>query len=172
MKKLIVGIFILLTGMIYSQAQEGLMAVGHIGFITGNSSDYFGMNLGVDGQYLFPVTPEIKLGGIASLDMYTGKSITNTPTKMKGLTLLSIGGSGQYKIMQNFFAGLDLGYSISFNKDYGGGFFFQPKGGYEDEYFQAFIFIKNISSNLDNNNNMFKKFSSVTTFGIGGAYKF
>ncbi|MFA5620975.1 MAG: hypothetical protein WDA08_11785 [Weeksellaceae bacterium] len=171
MKKLFLSVFAMILGLGAVKAQEGLMAGGHVGFPVGNASEYFGFNIGADVYYYFDIMPDLRLGGMAGLDMYNGKDIPNSGTKIKGLTLMPIALSGQYEVTPEFFAGLDVGIALSLSKDYKGGFLVQPKGGWQNEYFQAFVFFKSISSSHDVAP-VFKSFSSITTIGIGGAYKF
>lgn len=171
MKKWFFCLCLVLTGLATIHAQEGLKGGGYIGVPTGNATDYFGLNYGVSASYHYPVFENLHLGAVAGLDFFSGKDISGTNTKNKGLALVPIGVSGQFNLSSQFFAMVDLGFAMSLSKDYKGGFFFQPKGGYQDEYFQVFFFIKNISSELDRATD-FKNFNSITSFGVGGAYKF
>lgn len=172
MKKLVLSMVMAIFGLGMASAQEGLKAGAHIGIPVGNASDYFGVNFGAEVSYLFPVMENLHVGGTAGVDLYSGKELTGTGTKLKGLTLLPIGASAQFDFLDQFFAGLDLGYALSLSKDYDGGFFFQPKGGWQNDDFQAFIFIKGISSGVDVIDPVYSDFSTLTTIGIGGAYKF
>jgi len=172
MKKLFLSMVVAAFGFGVANAQEGFKAGAHIGVPVGNASDYFGVNFGAEVSYLYPVMDNLHVGGIAGLDLYSGKEITGTGTKLKGLTLLPVGASAQYDFLEQFFAGVDLGYALSLSKDYDGGFFFQPKGGWQNEDFQAFVFIKGVSSGVDVVDPVYSNYSTLTTFGIGGAYKF
>lgn len=171
MKKLLSATICLLIGLTSVNAQEGLTGGAYLGVPSGNSTDYFGMNYGVNASYRYPVFDNLLLGGTAGLDFFAGKDIAGTNTKNKGLALLPIGVSGQFNLNEQFFAGLDLGFALSLSKDYTGGFFFQPKGGWQNEFVQVYAFIKNISSELDTATS-FKSFNSITSIGVGGAYKF
>lgn len=155
------------------KAQEGLKAEGHIGAMLGDASDYFGINIGGSVSYLFPVIDNLQLGGMAGLELYTGKDIPKTGTKLKGMTILPIAFSGQYDFDESFFAGADVGYGVSLSKDYKGGFFFQPKGGWQNDFIQVFAYFKTISNKLDSKvTPIYGKFNSVNTIGVGAAYKF
>ena len=171
MKKWFFSLCLIVTGLASINAQEGLKGGGYIGVPSGNSTDYFGLNYGVSASYHYPVFENLHLGAVAGLDFFSGKSITGENKKFKGLALLPIGVSGQFNLSSQIFAMVDLGFAMSLSKDYKGGFFFQPKAGFQDEYFQAFFFIKNISSELDTVTE-YKDFNSITSFGVGGAYKF
>jgi len=171
MKKLLLSAFIAVLGLGWANAQEGLKAGAHVGVPVGDVSDYFGFNFGAEVSYLYPVMENLHVGGTAGVDLFSGKEITNTGTKFKGLTLLPIAASAQYDFLDQFFAGVDLGYALSLSKDYNGGFFFQPKGGWQNEYFQAFVFVKGISAKMDVAP-IYSDFSNITTVGVGAAYKF
>lgn len=161
----------MVMGLFSAQAQEGLIGSVHLSIPTGDASDYFGANVGGSFSYLYPVMENLHLGGYAGLELFTGKDIPNTGTKIKGMTLLPIAASGQFDFNQNFFAGADVGFALSLSKDYNGGFFFQPKGGWQNDFVQVFAFFKSISSGNDKPA-VYKDFSSINTFGLGAAYKF
>src|SRR5690606_38788563 len=130
-------------------AQEGLKGGAYVGIPSGNSTDYFGMNYGVFAAFHYPIFENLHLGATVGLDLFSGKSIPGTNYKNKGFTLIPIDVSGQFNLSDEFFATADLGFALSLSKDYTGGFFFQPKGGWQNEYVQVFVFFKNISSKLD-----------------------
>lgn len=171
MKKLILSSCLAILGLFSVKAQEGLIGSVHLGIPTGDASDYFGANVGGGVSYLYPVMENLHLGGYAGLEIFTGKDIPNTGTKVKGLTLLPIAASGQYDFNESFFAGADLGFALSLSKDYDGGLFFQPKGGWQNPFMQIYVFYKTISSGNDKPA-VYKDFSSVSTIGLGAAYKF
>lgn len=171
MKKLLLTSCLFLATLFTVQAQEGLKASGYIGIPTGDASDYFGVNFGANVSYLYPVMENIHLGGMAGLDIFTGKDKPGTVDKRAGHNLVPIAVSGQYDFLNQLFAGLDLGYAFNLSKKYEGGFLFQPKGGWQDEFFQIFVFYKGISSGVKKSTDI-GKFSNLSTFGIGGAYKF
>ena len=172
MKKLIFTAALAVLGLGSVNAQEGLKAGAHIGVPVGDATDYFGVNFGAEVSYLYPVMESLHIGGIAGVELFPGKEITGTGTKLKGLTLVPIAASAQYDFMEQFFGAVDLGYAFSLNKDYNGGFYFQPKGGWQNEYFQAFAFVKIISSEVDVPSPVYSNYSAITTIGVGGAYKF
>lgn len=171
MKKLILTVIFAAIGLGTMNAQEGLKGGAYVGVPSGNSTDYFGMNYGVFAAFHYPVFENLHLGATAGLDFFSGKDIPGTNQKFKGFTVLPIGVSGQFNLSDEFFATVDLGFALSLSKDYTGGFFFQPKGGWQNEYVQVFVFFKNLSSKLDTATS-FKNFNSITSIGVGGAYKF
>lgn len=159
-------------GLTAANAQEGLKAGAHVGVPVGNASDYFGVNFGAEISYLYPIMENFHVGGTAGVDLFSGKEITGTGTKLKGLTLVPIAASAQYDFLDQFFGGVDIGFALSLSKDYNGGFFFQPKAGWQNEEFQAFVFVKGISSGVDVVDPVYSNFSTLTTVGVGAAYKF
>lgn len=173
MKKLILTAVVLMMSFVTINAQEGLKGGAYLGVPSGDSSETFGVNYGANISYHYPVFENLWLGGIAGLDLFSGKDIPGGNLKHKGLTLLPIGLSGQFNLNEQFFVTLDLGVSLSLSKDYKGGFFFQPKGGWQNDFVQIFAFIKNVSSELDTvTQSSSKNFNNITSIGVGGAYKF
>lgn len=171
MKKIILTVFITMIGFGFSTAQEGLKGGAYLGVPSGNSSDYFGLNYGVFASFHYPVFENLHLGATAGLDFFSGKDIPGSNQKFKGFTTMPIAVSGQFNLSEEFFVTTDIGFALSLSKDYTGGFFFQPKGGWQNEYMQVFFFFKNISSKLDTAAT-FKDFNSITSLGVGAAYKF
>lgn len=172
MRKLILSAALAVMSLASLNAQEGLKAGAHIGVPVGDATDYLGVNFGAEVSYLYPIMENLHVGGIAGLDIFTGKDEPGTIYKKKSLTVLPIAASAQYDFLDQFFAGVDLGYAFSLSKGYDGGFYFQPKGGWQNEYFQAFVFIKTFGSGIDATEIPHRNFSGITTIGVGGAYKF
>lgn len=176
MKKLIFSAALAVIGLVSVNAQEGLKASGHIGATIGDAADVFGLNFGADVSYLYPVMENFHVGGKIGFDIFSGKDIPDSNSKYKGLTLIPIAASAQYDFTEQFFAGADLGYALSLNNDYNGGFYFMPKGGWQNEYFQVFGFLKGISSKIDRDLDLadetVRGFSNAMAIGVGAAYKF
>lgn len=172
MKKLILSAMLAVAGLMTANAQEGLKAGAHIGIPMGDSTDYLGVNFGAEVSYLYPVMENLHVGGIAGVDIFTGKDEPGTIYKTKNLTVLPIAASAQYDFLEQFFGAVDIGYALSLSKGYNGGFYFQPKAGWQNEYFQAFLFIKSFGSGIDAKEIPHRDFSAITTIGVGGAYKF
>lgn len=172
MKKLILSSLFVVVGIVSANAQNGFKVGAHLGFPVGDASDYYGMNFGVEATYLYPISDVFHLGGTAGIDVFSGKEVTGTGLRIKNLTLLPIAISGQLDFLDQFFAAADLGYAFSLSKNYDGGFYFQPKGGWQDDTWQTFLFIKAISSDVDVASPYYGNYSTITTIGVGGAYKF
>lgn len=176
MKKLLLSAILGLAGLVGVNAQEGFKAEVTVGATIGDASDAFGINYGAAASYLYPVMEGLHVGGKVGLDVFSGKDIMNTNVKLKNMTLIPITASAQYDITEQFFAGVDLGYALSLNNDYNGGFYFMPKGGWQNEYIQVFAYLKGISSKIDSGLGQFEtvdsRFNNTMGLGIGAAYKF
>lgn len=176
MKKLVLSMMVAVLGLGMANAQEGLKAGAHIGATVGDASEVFGLNFGAEVAYLYPVMDNFHVGGTIGLDIFSGKDIPNSNLKSKNLTLIPIAVSAQYDFLEQFFGAADLGYALSLNNDYNGGFYFMPKAGWQNEDFQAFVFLKGISSKIDGDldlgDDTVRGFSNTMAIGIGGAYKF
>src|SRR5690606_11471546 len=178
MKKIILTAVIAVAGLISAHAQEGFKVGAHIGVPVGDATDYFGINFGAEASYLYPVMENLHVGGTVGIDIFSGKSEPHSIYKNENNTLVPLMISGQYDFLDQFFAGIDLGYAFSLNDVYKGGFVFQPKGGWQNDMFQAFVFVKGISSEIDEDDIIvpagteFKNYSNLMVIGVGGAYKF
>lgn len=172
MKKIFLSACLGLIGLVAVNAQEGLKAGAHIGAPFGDVTDYLGVNFGADVSYLYPVMENLHVGGIVGLDLFVGKDIPGQIEKYKGLTIVPVAASVQYDFLEQFFGGVDLGYALSLSKGYDGGFYFQPKGGWQNEFFQVFAYLKSFGSGIDANEIPNRNFSGITTLGVGAAYKF
>lgn len=172
MKKLIFSTLLTAMSVFTLNAQEGLLGGGHFGAPIGNASDFFNFNYGANVSYLYPVMDGIHVGGKVGLDFYSGKNVPNTMYKMNGMSLLSLSASGQYDFTDQFYAGGDLGFALSLNNNYKGGFYIEPKGGWQNDWIQVYVFYKNISAKSKRHTSDDIKLSSISTFGVGANYKF
>lgn len=185
MKKLIFSAALAVIGLVSVNAQEGLKAELTIGATIGDASEAFGFNYGGAVSYLYPVMEKLHVGGKVGLDIFNGKNIdsviingeeVNSNLKAQNMTLIPITASAQYDFLDQFFGGVDLGYALSLNNDYDGGFYFMPKAGWQNEYFQVFGYLKGVSSKIDRNvttgTTWSKDFNNTMGIGLGAAYKF
>src|SRR5690606_8313079 len=106
-----------------------LKAGAHIGVPVGDATDYFGVNFGAEVSYLYPVMESLHIGGIAGVELFPGKEITGTGTKLKGLTLVPIAESAQYDFMEQFVGAVAVGDAVSLDKDVNRGVNYHAKGG-------------------------------------------
>lgn len=172
MKKLIFSTLITTMSIFSLNAQEGLLAGGHFGAPIGDASDFFNFNYGANVSYLYPIMDGLHLGANVGLDFYSGKDISHTMYKMNGMSLLSIAASGQYDFSDQFYAAGNLGYALSLNNNYNGGFYIEPKGGWQNDWMQVYVFYKNISADSKRSTINNIRLSNISTFGVGANYKF
>lgn len=176
MKKLILSTLLALVGFVYINAQDGFRIGAQIGPTVGDAADVFGVNYGADLFYMVEVIDRLSVGGKVGIDVFSGKDIANSNSKLKNMTLIPIAASGQFDFTDQFFGAADVGFALSLNNDYNGGFYFMPKGGWQNEHFQVFGFLKAISSKIDHDLDLGSStvygFSNALSVGIGGAYKF
>lgn len=175
MKKLILSAMLGLLSLTPANAQE-MKVSAQVGATIGDASEVFGLNYGADFTYLFEIFEGFSVGGKAGIDIYSGKEWMNSNVKFTDLTLIPITASAQYNFTPDFFAAADLGYALSLNNDYDGGFYFMPKGGWQNEYIQVYGYLKGISSKIDGGlniaDNTVGAFNNTMAIGAGFAYKF
>ena len=177
MKKQFLALAFAAIALVNVQAQEGLEVGAHIGFPVGDISNTHSFNFGVDAAYRVEVIDNLKVGGAIAFDHFVGKDIEGNgagTSKFANVSFLPIAASATYHFADPFYAGLDLGYAVSLSSDVDGGFYAQPKIGYDFDQFTFFGFYKNITSRnkyvVDGRNFVDK--ASAGSIGIGAAYKF
>ncbi|GAB0157460.1 MULTISPECIES: hypothetical protein [Chryseobacterium] len=123
-KLLLLGAFALLGGI--AQAQEGFKLGGHIGVPVADASDAASFTLGIDGAYMWNITKGLDLGVATGYSHFFGED------NFDDFGFIPVAASGKYKFSgAPIFVGLDLGYAISTHSDIDGGFYAQPKFGYQ-----------------------------------------
>ncbi len=171
MKKLILsGLAIFTFGLASAQDDAGSFKVGaHIGIPVGDFDEVFSFNAGADVAYMFPVAENFKAGATTGYTFYSGKEYTFSDgvneVKIKGGNgaFIPLAATAQYSIMEMLYLGLDLGYAIYVGDGEGdGGFYYQPKIGYQMEKIEIYLGYKGIS--LDS--------STLSSVNLGLAYKF
>lgn len=179
MKKLVLGIALSFGAAFSVQAQEGLEVGVHLGFPLGDISKTHSFAIGADAAYRVEVVNNLKIGGAIAFDHFIGKDIAkdingNGKDKYANATYMPLAASATYSFADDFFAGLDLGYAVSLSSDWDGGFYAQPRIGYNFDRFAFSGFYKSISSKekymYDGRNFVNKTTAGV--IGIGAAYKF
>ena len=98
----------------------------------GDFSEVYSFGLQADFAYLFQLDESFKVGPMASLFYYKGKSIGDSEFSMNisDAVFLPIGGHARY-LFDDFFVGADLGYAIGISPSgMGGGVLIRPKVGY------------------------------------------
>ena len=106
----------------------------------GDIKDVSSLNIGVDAAYMWKVLDEFYVGATAGYTDYIGKS------GYSSFGFIPIAASGQYSLTDNLFLGADLGYAIYAGSGSGdGGFYYQPKFGYQADKIEVYLGYKGIS---------------------------
>lgn len=150
MKKLFLASALALFGAVTMNAQTtGNFKLGaHIGIPVGDAADAVSFNAGVDAGYVWNVAPKFELGLITGYSHYFGKDIdTGFGTyNVPDFGIVPLAATGQYNVDGGFNLGLDLGYAfyVADGAD-GGGFYYQPKVGYNVGAGNVYLGYKGIS---------------------------
>ena len=168
MKRIILAVIaVMVFGL--ANAQDGHFKVGaHVGVPLGDAGDAFSVNIGADVAYLWNVADKFSAGVTTGYTAYLAKSQNYDfgmgPVKMKGndAGFIPLAGTAQYSISDNLFIGGDLGYAIYVGSgNSGGGYFYQPKFGYQNEKIELFAAYKGISDD-----------GTLSSINLGFNYKF
>lgn len=183
MKKLILSAIAIMALGTAAQAQdEGGFKVGiHAGLPMGDAGDFYSFNAGVDVAYMFPISDEFLLGVTTGYSYFGGKDVDAVITGLEGFegipgfeaftakvekmnaAFIPVAAAAKYSISESIFVGADLGYALYVGDGEGdGGFLYQPKVGWQSESIEVFASYKGIAV----------EGTSISTVGIGAAYKF
>ena len=174
MRKILFSVAALFTFGAMS-AQEGGFSLGlHAGIPMGDIKDNSSANFGVDVAYMWPMGEGFKLGIASGYTNYSAKEydysvyipelgLITQKTKGSDAGFIPLAAAARLGLTENFFVAADLGYAFyTGDGDANGGFYYQPKVGYDFMPFELFLGYKGIS--VDGGT-----FSSVN---LGAAYKF
>ena len=139
MKKLFLVGALALFGAMNAQTTGNFKVGGHVGLPVGDISDASSFNAGVDLAYQWNLAENFKLGVASGYSQYFGKN------GWDGTGLIPIAASGQYTVAPNFFLGADLGYGFFTADGADGGFYYQPKVGYQKDNWELYLGYKWIS---------------------------
>lgn len=142
--------------------QEGHFKVGaNLGIPMGDIDDFSSIAFGFDLAYLWPVAERFKAGATVGYLNFVGKKYHGS--KRQNIDFIPIAATGQYSITQNIFVGADLGYGIGLSPSGNdGGFYYQPKVGYQIDLFEVYLGYKGVTKNHGN----------AAALSIGFNYKF
>lgn len=176
MKKLLFSASLALCTVLGVNAQSTNFEAGaYAAFPVGDASDFSSFNLGVTAAYYWDVVDNLKIGALVGYDLFLAKKYDYGWGKVKGddLGFVPIAASAKYDF-NNFFAGVNLGYSISTTSGVDGGFLYQPRFGYSGTSFDVFGFYKGITSKhtIHTNFGRYKSSWTMSSIGAGFAYKF
>ncbi len=139
MKKLFLVGALALFGAMNAQTTGNFKVGAHVGLPTGDIADFSSFNAGVDLAYQWNLAENFKLGVASGYSHYFGKN------GWDGSGLIPVAATGQYTISPNFFLGADLGYGFFTQKGSDGGFYYQPKVGYQKNNWEAYLGYKGVS---------------------------
>ena len=170
-KTIFLSIFACLFMTTISQAQSGFSIGIHAGIPTGDASENQIFNLGFDAAYLFDISEDFKVGPTLSYTIFFAEPLTEIISGATGTTVTATpedinyfipAATLRYSFSESFFGAADLGYAISATDNIDGGFYYQPKAGWQTKKIDLFAYYKGIAVND----------SSLSAIGIGFAYKF
>ncbi len=167
MKKVCLVAIVAMFSLTSMNAQGGISAGIHLGIPTGDISDFSSFNYGLDVTYLTEISDNFHAGVTSGYTNFTGKNVTfsgddiNFTVNTGDFGFIPIAGTARFSFSDKFFGAADLGYAISTNGGTGG-FYYQPKVGFQASVIDIFAFYKGISSDG----------ATIASFGVGAAYKF
>ncbi|WP_051872618.1 hypothetical protein, partial [Kaistella haifensis] len=140
MKKIYFTALLTLT-FLTASAQKNFEIGAHVGIPVGDTSDGLSFAAGLNLAYTATVANSFKLGIASGYSHYFKKDIG------KDLSIVPIAAKAKY-MFQNvpLFIDLDLGYGISVNESYKGGFYAYPKVGYKMAGGEIYLGYQNLSS--------------------------
>lgn len=147
MKKLFfAGAFALLGAVSLNAQSSGYPKLGfNLGLVTGDAADFYSFNAGADVAYLWNLGSGFDLGLASGYSHYFVKS--EYKDLSDGTGMIPIAATAKYTVAPNFFLGADLGYALFTVKGSEGGFYYQPKIGYESGNTEFYLGYKGISNN-------------------------
>ena len=163
MKKILfLGAFALATSL---SAQTGFKLGAHVGLPTGDAKDFYGVKVGVDASYLWPVAKDFNLGIASGYSVWVGKDVNTVigNFKVDNLNLVPVALSGQYNVTPQFSLLADLGYGFLFaNGESDGGFYYHPRAAYNFGRNEVYLGYAGVS----------KDGSTLGSVNLGYAYTF
>ncbi|HFK5584024.1 TPA: hypothetical protein ACGZ92_000196 [Elizabethkingia anophelis] len=155
-KSLLLGAFALL-GFAASAQTTGQLKIGaNIGIPVGDVSNVSSFTMGLDAAYQWRLAENFDLGIATGYQHFFGKSGWSDGG------FIPLAASAQYSIDPKFFIGADLGYGFLTGKgSSGGGFYYQPKVGYQQPDWELYLGYKGVSDN-----------GSISSVNLGFNFKF
>ena len=147
-------------------AQTGFKLGAHVGLPVGDAGDAYGLLVGADVSYMFPVAESINLGVASGYSSWIEKTIDAAGLgsfDVPSVSMVPIAAAAQYKISPMFSLGVDLGYGFLFGGGSSdGGFYFQPKAAYHFGLSEVNLGYMGVSKNG----------STISSINLGYAYSF
>lgn len=158
MKKLLLTAAIALFAFT-ANAQDGSFKIGvNVGVPSGDVSDAFSFNAGLDVAYLIDVSDQFQVGGATGFNNFFGKDILGF--KVDDFQFAPIAAAARYNVSDQIYLGADIGYAIALG-DGDGGVYYRPRFGYS--------FSDKIGANISYSG-ISVDGGSIATFGIGFEY--
>ena len=135
----------------FANAQSGAFKLGaHVGLPTGDIKDGYSVNLGADLAYTWSVAEGLDAGITTGYTTYLGKKVDVEgfgSFKPEDAAFVPVAATAQFTLTNNWFLGVDLGYAIFTGSDNSsdGGFYYQPKFGYQMGGTGLYVAYKGIS---------------------------
>ena len=175
MKKLILCVAFLYSGLSNVNAQESNLSIGgHIGVPIGDLSNAYNFNLGFDVSYYWRINGILKTGITTGFSNYFGKNIKNSTffddddnspveIRMKDRQIIPVAGIVKFNVANELFIGGDVGYAFFLgDSDDTGAFYYQPKVGYEIKQKEIYLAYKAMTKDGD----------TIRSINLGFAYNF
>jgi len=152
MKKVLLSAVALLA-FGFANAQDGSFKGGvNLGLPMGDIKDAYSLNVGLDVAYTWAISDKFDAGVGVGYSHYLGKTeeidtgFGTFEVEYEDAGFVPVFGTAQYSFTENIFAGADLGYALGVApSENDGGFYYQPKVGYQTEKFEVFAGYKGIS---------------------------
>ncbi|QCX53872.1 porin family protein [Elizabethkingia sp. JS20170427COW] len=157
MKKIVAVCALAILGIgAKAQVSGGFKLGANIGIPVGDIKDVSSFTAGADLAYQWRLAENFDLGIASGYHHFFGKN------NVKDFGMVPIAASGQYSVSPNVFIGADLGYAFITNVGGNtGGFYYQPKVGYQNSNWEVYAGYKGVSDDIN--------FGSVN---LGFNYKF
>ncbi len=123
MKKLFCLIVVVGLGITTVSAQ-GFKLGANIGIITGDASDFFNLNIGLDVNFLWQASDEFDVGLAAGFTNGFGED------EIDDAQFLPLSVAGRFNASEQFVIGGDIGYAVGIDEGNEGGFYYRPMVGY------------------------------------------
>jgi len=153
MKKILLSAAALLA-FGFANAQDGSFKAGvNLGLPMGDIKDAYSLNIGLEAAYTWSISDKFNAGVGAGYAHYLGKTETinlggfgSVEVDYEDAGFVPVFGTAQYSFTDNIFAGADLGYALGVAPSGNdGGFYYQPKVGYQAEKYEVFAGYKGVS---------------------------
>jgi hypothetical protein len=135
MKKLLIVAFVTIMGVGAANAQEGILNGGlNVGVPTGDANDFYGLTLGAELNYMYPVADGFTLGPSIQYSHFFGKDVEvlgGSSIEVSDASFLPISGAARFNVSDKFVVGANLGYAVGLSDGLDGGFYYRPLVGYK-----------------------------------------